>query len=181
MTQWWVFEFNRIKKWALITIFQECIIGFRSFIYKPAWLSKGCLFIVYVNPVLGQTEWRNYISMGQNVQTHPITKVIIPSISWWIDKSYQSHNACLISHNSPFRTEMCTFLFWMVNCGIWDWCIVGFVNLGTGALWDLWIWSVVGRETGLLLHLNQLASAARKQTSFERPKETCEVSGVLVI
>ena len=23
---------------------------------------------------------------------------------------------CPISHNTPFRTEMCTFLFWMVHC-----------------------------------------------------------------
>ena len=36
---------------------------------------------------------------------------------------------CPISHNAPFRTEMCTFLFWMVHCGIWDKCIVGFVSL----------------------------------------------------
>ena len=36
---------------------------------------------------------------------------------------------CPISHNAPFRTERCTFLFWMVHCGIWDRCIVGFVNL----------------------------------------------------
>ena len=28
--------------------------------------------------------------------------------------------ACSISHNAPFRTEMCTFLFWMVHCGIWN-------------------------------------------------------------
>ena len=35
---------------------------------------------------------------------------------------------CSISHNSPFRTEMCTFLFWMEYCGIWDRCILGFVN-----------------------------------------------------
>ena len=34
-----------------------------------------------------------------------------------------------ISHNVPFRTEMCTFLFWMVHCAIWDRCIVGFVRL----------------------------------------------------
>ena len=33
-----------------------------------------------------------------------------------------------ISHNAPFRTEMCTFLFWMLHCGIWDWCIVEFVQ-----------------------------------------------------
>ena len=39
---------------------------------------------------------------------------------------------CPISHNAPFRTEMCTFLFWMVHLGC-----------GTGALWDLSIWSIV--------------------------------------
>ena len=36
---------------------------------------------------------------------------------------------CPISHNAPFRTEMCTFLFWIVYCGKWDRCIVGFVRL----------------------------------------------------
>ena len=36
---------------------------------------------------------------------------------------------CLISHNALFRTGMCTFLFWMVHCGIWDRCTVGFVKL----------------------------------------------------
>ena len=36
---------------------------------------------------------------------------------------------CSISHNATFRTEMYTFLFWMVHCGIWNWCIVGFVRL----------------------------------------------------
>ena len=36
---------------------------------------------------------------------------------------------CPISHNAPFRTEMCTFLFRMVHCGIWDRYIVVFVNL----------------------------------------------------
>ena len=34
-----------------------------------------------------------------------------------------------VSHNTPFRTEMNTFLFWMVYFGIWDRCIVGFVKL----------------------------------------------------
>ena len=37
----------------------------------------------------------------------------------------QSHK----SHNAPLRTEMCTFLFWMVYCGVWERCIVGFVSL----------------------------------------------------
>ena len=36
---------------------------------------------------------------------------------------------CSISHNAPFRTEMCTFLFWMGHCGIWNRCILGFVKL----------------------------------------------------
>ena len=34
-----------------------------------------------------------------------------------------------LSHNAPFRIEMCTFLFWMVSCGIWNRCIVRFVRL----------------------------------------------------
>ena len=35
-----------------------------------------------------------------------------------------------ISHTyTYFRTGMCTFLIWMVHCGIWDRCIVEFVNL----------------------------------------------------
>ena len=33
---------------------------------------------------------------------------------------------CPISHNAPFGTEMCTCLFWMLCCGIWQRCIVGF-------------------------------------------------------
>ena len=35
---------------------------------------------------------------------------------------------CPISNNAPLRTEMCTFLLWMVCCGIWGRCIVEFVN-----------------------------------------------------
>ena len=33
-----------------------------------------------------------------------------------------------ISQNAPFRTEMCTFLFWMEHSGIGNRCILGFVN-----------------------------------------------------
>ena len=36
---------------------------------------------------------------------------------------------CFVSHNYSFRTEMCTFLFWMEHCGIWTGCILGFVKL----------------------------------------------------
>ena len=35
---------------------------------------------------------------------------------------------CSISYNAPFRSEIVTFLFWMEHCGIWDRCILGFVN-----------------------------------------------------
>ena len=34
-----------------------------------------------------------------------------------------------ISHNAPLRTKMCTFLFWMEHCGIWNRCILGYVKL----------------------------------------------------
>ena len=67
-----------------------------------------------------------------NVNNRPIS--LIPECTCSI-----SHNApfrtemcpectCSISHNAPFRTEMCTFLFWMEHCGIWNRCILGFVN-----------------------------------------------------
>ena len=36
---------------------------------------------------------------------------------------------CCVSHNAPFRTEMCTFLFWMEHWEIWNGCILGFVKL----------------------------------------------------
>ena len=36
---------------------------------------------------------------------------------------------CPISHNTTIRKGMCTFLFWMVHCGIWDMCIAGFERL----------------------------------------------------
>ena len=35
---------------------------------------------------------------------------------------------CPISNNTPFRTDMCTFLFWMMFCRIWDGCIVGYLR-----------------------------------------------------
>ena len=48
---------------------------------------------------------------------------------------------CSISHNAPFRTEMCTFLFWMEHCGIWNKCILGFLigQWSTSAMFDL-VW-----------------------------------------
>ena len=36
---------------------------------------------------------------------------------------------CSMSHNALIRTEMCTFLFWMEHCGIWNRCILLFEKL----------------------------------------------------
>ena len=39
-----------------------------------------------------------------------------------------------MSHNAPFRTEICTFMFWMMYCGILFRCPVGFVTLACSTL-----------------------------------------------
>ena len=39
---------------------------------------------------------------------------------------------CPISHDAPFRTEMCTFMFWMVHSRIW-----------AGVLCGLWMLSII--------------------------------------
>ena len=60
--------------------------------------------------------------------------------SFHIESGYESRQSlrhisqipqctCPISHNAPFRTQTWAFLFWMVHCGIWERCTVGFVNL----------------------------------------------------
>ena len=51
-------------------------------------------------------------------------------------KMFPFDGVIMISHNTPFRAEMCTFLFWMVCCGIWGRCIVGFVRLVYSMWWD---------------------------------------------
>ena len=43
---------------------------------------------------------------------------------------------CPISHNTPLRTKMCAFLFWMLY-------VVGY---GTRAVWDLWDCSIVTEQ-----------------------------------
>ena len=44
------------------------------------------------------------------------------------DLIHKSHNVH-VPYHAPIRTEMCTYLFWLVHCGIWKRCIVGFVKL----------------------------------------------------
>ena len=48
---------------------------------------------------------------------------------WYWPNSQIPQCTCSISHNATFRTEMCTFLFWMMHWGIWNNCIVGIVRL----------------------------------------------------
>ena len=66
---------------------------------------------------------------------HPVSNVLkictsqaIISLFNWLNSQIPEYT-CSISHNVPFRTEMCTFLFWMEHCGIWNRCILGFVKL----------------------------------------------------
>ena len=71
---------------------------------------------------------------------------------------------CSISNNAPLKTEMRSFLFWMVHCRIWSRCIVGHVNLVhshllalifrislTQALWE--VIKVAGGSFGVVVGL----------------------------
>ena len=62
-----------------------------------------------------------------------------PNNHVWFTKSKAEFNANRIglfnllslgmfinTHKTLFRTEMCTFLFWIMYCGIWDQSILGF-------------------------------------------------------
>ena len=51
-----------------------------------------------------------------------LPRVPIEGAVEWSMKLHNSHIpecTCPIPHNAPFRTEMCTFLFWMEHFGIW--------------------------------------------------------------
>ena len=49
---------------------------------------------------------------------------------------------CPKYHNASFRTEICSFLFWMLYFGIEYWA---------AALWGLWDWSILRLSTGIRL------------------------------
>ena len=76
---------------------------------------------------------------------------------------------CSISHNAPFRTEMCTFLFWMEHCGIWNRCILGLVKLVY--CWDRYIlfvfWNIANQhdEDGKSDQSNKLKAETNIETS----------------
>ena len=47
----------------------------------------------------------------------------------WIGLFRGSHNACWKTRSAPSGAEVCTFLFWMVHCGMPDGCAVGWVRM----------------------------------------------------
>ena len=47
----------------------------------------------------------------------------------WIGLFRGSHNACWMTRSVPSGAEVCTFLFWMVHCGMPDGCAVGWVRM----------------------------------------------------
>ena len=64
---------------------------------------------------------------GWNVKTRPVKRLAHELWNW--PYSQIPECTCSISCNAPFWTEMCTFLFWMEHCGIWNKCILEFVKL----------------------------------------------------
>ena len=68
-------------------------------------------------------KWRTFC-LGLNVlnsENNTQRQLIFNRSIWQIPQC-----TCPISHTTQLRTEMCTFLFWVVYYGIWDRCIVGF-------------------------------------------------------
>ena len=64
-----------------------------------------------------------------------------------INPSHKSHNASVKYPTMyQFVTEMCTHshsCYKMLHCGIWVWCIVGFVRLVYEIIWHYWSWLLV--------------------------------------
>ena len=59
-----------------------------------------------------------WVDLGENLWCYNgIIKQIMIKVNW--SNSQIPQCTCLIPHNALLRTEMCTFLFWMVHCGIW--------------------------------------------------------------
>ena len=73
--------------------------------------------------------------------------LLITELKW--PNSQISECTCSISHNAPFRTEMCTYLFWMEYCGIWYTCILGFVKLHSTSVLSFYIDVVLTHSIGL--------------------------------
>ena len=74
---------------------------------RPVTQSFGVFFDVCLNKRLSKQSWCRWFETASSPLWHDCNEC-----------------TCSISHNSPFRT----FLFWMEHCGIWNGCILGFVN-----------------------------------------------------
>ena len=103
----------------------------------------------------GNDLWnRRQIIVGNSCSCKSLTQIyaspetcIIATISRchnWPNSQIPEYTSS-ISHNAPFRTEMCTFLFWIGHYGIWNRCILGFVELVYSS--RLWRWGFQMKTT----------------------------------
>ena len=89
-----------------------------------SWAHK--LFVTWVGSrpcqaMLTECDW------DHRTQTHGSSSGETAHYNWSYSQIPQC--TCHIFHNAPFKTKMCTFLFWIMHCGIWSRCIMGFVKL----------------------------------------------------
>ena len=99
-------------------------------------------------PVLWRKNWRQDIAGSHRSGWHvgddlEMSDMVWPKCSASVRQTNWTNSqipecTCTISHNDPFRTEMCTFLFWVEHCGIWNMCILGFV-FGTMRTFLFWM------------------------------------------
>ena len=83
-------------------------------------------------------DW--YRTPGERVKAHPYWRgwqtvsnrefMMINTVFYLSKKTILQtpQCTCSMSHNPPYKTDKCTFLFWMLHYGIWNKCIVEFVN-----------------------------------------------------
>ena len=117
-------------KWGSINI----LGGMATYTFKSLHICGHCIW--------NGAVWR---PRSYTIETnHQYIKLIGVCTRFDLDlpTSQISECTCSISHSAPFRTEMCTFLFWMEHCGIWNRCILGFVELVYWALFAVCYLSV---------------------------------------
>ena len=77
---------------------------------------------------------------------------------------------CPTSHNAPFRTEMCTSLFWMVHCGRRDKYIVGSVRLVCTTPADVLTPRIARSSSAMLWSTKHVLISLRISISLVRPE-----------
>ena len=88
-------------------------------VMRPQWLNNFTSHPISMHLIRSNWNW-SVLSLSFRVTS-------LTSGNW--PNSQIPEFTCSISHNAPFRTEMCTFVFWMEHRGIWNRCILGFVKL----------------------------------------------------